>query len=73
MTSQTKFSSWWLIGGAISLIAGAALAQPAQKPLLNRDGGGVSPNVIMDIDDSGSMLYQHLPEDSASVGGVHAW
>jgi len=71
MTSQAKLSSWWLIGGAISLIAGVALAQPVQKPLLNRDGGGVSPNVIMDIDDSGSMLYQHLPEDTASVGGVN--
>ena len=41
---------------------------PAQTPLLNKSGGGVDPNVMLNIDDSGSMLFQHMPESSVVVG-----
>ena len=42
---------------------------PAQSPLLSRSGGGVSPNLVLDMDDSGSMGYQHLPESRFTVAG----
>jgi type IV pilus assembly protein PilY1 len=57
--------------GAIAIAAlGSALAQtaPAQAPLVSRDGGGVKPNVMLTMDDSGSMLFQHMPENTAVVG-----
>ena len=56
------------IGLALLAFAGAGLAQPAQKPLLSRDGGGVKPNIMLTMDDSGSMLFQHMPENTVYVG-----
>lgn len=55
---------------ALCSLTGLVLAQtePAQKPLLSRDGGGVKPNIMLTMDDSGSMLFQHMPEDTAYVG-----
>jgi type IV pilus assembly protein PilY1 len=54
------------------LSAGAAQAQtsagPSPDPLLNRDGGGVKPNVMLMIDDSGSMLFQHMPDSQVFLG-----
>jgi type IV pilus assembly protein PilY1 len=47
----------------------ASAQAPSQTPLLSRDGGGVSPNVVLDLDDSGSMMYQHMPEGAFTVGG----
>lgn len=42
---------------------GTVFAQtPAQKPLTNRDGGGVSPNLVLTLDTSRSMDFQHAPE-----------
>lgn len=43
-------------------LAGVAWAEPAQLPLLTRDAGGVDPNVLFTIDDSGSMGWQHMPD-----------
>jgi type IV pilus assembly protein PilY1 len=49
--------------------ATAVLAQaPSQKPLLSRDGGGVKPNIMLTVDDSGSMLFQHMPEETIYAG-----
>ena len=60
----------FLACSAVLLGVGVALAQtPSQTPLLSRDGGGVSPNVVLDLDDSGSMLYQHMPEGSFKLVG----
>lgn len=56
------------VGLATLLLAGAALAQPSQKPLLSRDGGGVKPNIMLTMDDSGSMMFQHMPENKIYVG-----
>ena len=53
---------------ATLLLVGAALAQPSQKPLLSRDGGGVKPNIMLTMDDSGSMMFQHMPEQTIYVG-----
>ncbi len=46
---------------------GVALGQPAQKPLMSRDGGGVPPNIMLTVDDSGSMMFQHMPENTVYV------
>ena len=56
-----------------AVLAPAALAQtPSQVPLLNRNGGGVPPNVMLTVDDSGSMMFQHMPEDKIKVAGQAA-
>ena len=45
------------------------LAQsPSQKPLLSRDGGGAKPNIMLTMDDSGSMLLRHMPEETIFAG-----
>lgn len=60
----------WVAYAAMLLGVGVVWAQvPSQSPLLSRDGGGVSPNLVLDLDDSGSMMYQHMPENSFSIGG----
>ncbi|MBU3899150.1 MAG: hypothetical protein KJ614_09515 [Gammaproteobacteria bacterium] len=53
---------------ATLLLSSAALGQPSQKPLLSRDGGGVKPNIMLTVDDSGSMMFQHMPENKIYVG-----
>lgn len=35
---------------------------PAQLPLLSRAGAGVPPNLMLLLDDSGSMAFRHMPE-----------
>ena len=48
------------------------LAQvPAQYPLLNTSGGGVPPNFMLTMDDSGSMSFKHMPE-TTFAGGTFA-
>ena len=45
------------------------LAQvPAQYPLLNTSGGGVPPNFMLTMDDSGSMAFKHMPEATFAGG-----
>ena len=53
---------------AVLMLAATAQAQPSQKPLLSRDGGGVKPNIMLTMDDSGSMMFQHMPEETIYVG-----
>jgi type IV pilus assembly protein PilY1 len=57
-----------MVGLGALLLVGAAEAQPSQKPLLSRDGGGVKPNIMLTMDDSGSMMFQHMPEEKIYVG-----
>lgn len=49
------------------VLAGASVAMagdvPSQLPLLTKTGTGVPPNVILTMDDSGSMSFRHMPED----------
>lgn len=52
------------------LLACAPLAYgqaPAQLPLLTKAGAAVAPNVILTMDDSGSMAFQHMPETEFAV------
>lgn len=46
----------------------SAQGGPAQFPLTSRDGGGVKPNIVLTMDDSGSMMFQHMPETTIFVG-----
>ena len=60
-----------------AIVVGAFFAQglgaqtPAQTPLLNSTGGGVPPNFMLTMDDSGSMRFQHMPE-TVFDGGTFA-
>lgn len=40
---------------------------PAQVPLLTKVGPTVSPNVMLTMDDSGSMTFRHMPENELAV------
>lgn len=40
---------------------------PAQLPLLTKAGAAVAPNVMLTLDDSGSMQFQHMPETELAV------
>ena len=53
---------------ALLLPAAMAWAQPTQFPLTSRDGGGVKPNIMLVMDDSGSMMFQHMPEETIFIG-----
>ena len=54
------------------IVVPIAFAQvPAQYPLLNTSGGGVPPNLMLTMDDSGSMAFKHMPE-ATFAGGTFA-
>lgn len=54
------------IGWAMSALAQTPV--PAQVPLLVKSGVGVPPNIMLTLDDSGSMQFQHMPEDKFAGG-----
>ncbi|MCA0175004.1 MAG: hypothetical protein LCH73_01750 [Proteobacteria bacterium] len=60
-----------LSGFALLALAGAALAQPkpAQVPLLSQSAPPPNPNVMITLDDSGSMGGQSVPEGTFTVNG----
>lgn len=53
---------------ALVLHAQTTSPNPSTDPLLNRDGGGVKPNVMLIVDDSGSMLFQTMPDSAVYLG-----
>ena len=56
------------------LLVGAAAVHgqtPAQLPLLTKAGAAVAPNVMLTLDDSGSMAFRHMPEN-VFAGGTYA-
>lgn len=42
-------------------------AEPSQTPLLNPPGGKPLPNMMLTLDDSGSMTHNYLPEDTFTL------
>lgn len=56
------------LASLVAVMGNSSQAQPAQKPLLSFDGGGVKPNIMLTMDDSGSMTWQHMPEITIYVG-----
>ncbi len=51
------------LGFASCAVVHAQLPVPGQMPLLTKTGVGVSPNIMLMLDDSGSMTFRHMPED----------
>jgi type IV pilus assembly protein PilY1 len=74
MLFQTAFAmsrrvAFFALTMAVLLSPGKQVhAQPSQNPLLSRDGGGVSPNLMIIMDDSGSMSWSHMPESTVYTG-----
>ena len=66
--SASRTSVLCAVAAALLLPTAVAWAQPAQYPLMSRDGGGVKPNIMLTMDDSGSMMFQHMPEVTIYVG-----
>jgi type IV pilus assembly protein PilY1 len=69
---RTKRAPGWLLAACIAavlpLTSHAVPESPAQKPLTSREGGSTKPNIILTIDESGSMGFQYLPEGTFKVG-----
>ena len=59
----------WLVC-VVGLLVSSAWAQTtwSQQPLMQRETRGVPPNVMLTLEDSSSMLFQHLPEDKLVIG-----
>ncbi len=60
-----------LIALGLVLMSNHACAQTtawSQQPLMQRETRGVPPNVMLTLEDSSSMLFQHLPEDKVVIG-----
>ena len=76
---SARANPFFVVAGTVSLAglmltltqlisAQTAAPMPSQTPLINRDGGGVKPNIMLTMDDSGSMMFQHMPEQSIILG-----
>lgn len=52
-----------LSSGAAWVPSGYAADAPTQSPTLTKVGAGVPPNLMLTLDDSGSMAFRHMPED----------
>lgn len=81
-TSPARLPRWmrWPIGWLclLALLSAQALLQPmawtqvsavepAQSPLITREGGQPSPNVMLTLDTSWSMIFPYLPEGAFTV------
>ena len=55
---------------AVLVLSQAALATPSQSPLTARSATPPPPNLMVTLDDSGSMLFDFMPEESYTVNGV---
>ena len=70
-SSMRTFSKHLVQGLLVSasLLTLAYAAAPSQTPLTSRIGDTPQPNVMITIDDSGSMLFDFMPEGSFTVNG----
>lgn len=72
MTIQSKLL-WCALAPLVVLCAPMVHGQtPAQMPLLTKAGAAVAPNVMLTMDDSGSMQFQHMPETQFAPTNVAA-
>jgi len=58
----------FVLAGALAGAAWAATPVPSQTPLISRIATPPPPNVMITIDDSGSMQANYMPEGTAVVG-----
>ena len=73
MTAVLSLSRFKTLARAVLplLAFSATLVQaqtPAQVPLLTKAGPAVPPNVMLTLDDSGSMAFRHMPENTYAGG-----
>lgn len=62
-------AAWPLILMLMAAVVSQAVAAPSQIPLTNRSAPPPAPNVMMTIDDSGSMLSDAMPEGAFVLNG----
>ena len=65
----TRLALLLAAGGALWASALPVAAEPAQVPLTSRSAPPPQPNVMVTIDDSGSMLFDFMPEETFKVNG----
>lgn len=68
---HSHFAPKWLVLLMCGSLVTGSWAAPAQVPLLNRSDLHPKPDVMLLLDDSGSMTYQYLPERSFTLNGVN--
>lgn len=61
--------AWLALAVALGLTGGAVAAEPAQVPLSSRVAEPPTPNVLVTVDDSGSMLADFVPDGSMTLNG----
>ena len=61
--------AWVALAVALGLTGGAVAAEPAQVPLSSRVAEPPTPNVLVTVDDSGSMLADYVPEGNLTLNG----
>ncbi|MBQ0933360.1 pilus assembly protein [Ideonella alba] len=69
MNRSHSLQAWSLAGAALLAAATHAWAEPAQSPLTARSAAPPLPNLMLTIDDSGSMLFDFIPEETFTVNG----
>lgn len=57
------------LSGVLFALASTVHAAPAQTPLLNRAAKAPAPNMMITVDDSGSMQVNYIPEGTTTVNG----
>jgi type IV pilus assembly protein PilY1 len=67
---STRFLALWL---ALTPLAWAADVDLADKPLASGTSGEVKPNVMIILDDSGSMSFSYLPDDAVNFHGKYGY
>lgn len=69
MNRSPSFHHWVLAGATLLAATTQALSEPAQSPLTARSAPPPLPNLMLTIDDSGSMLFDFIPEETFSING----
>src|SRR5450631_2139893 len=72
-TSRNLFKLVLLASLALPLPALAASVTLASSPLQNAAASTVMPNVMFMLDDSGSMDWDYMPDDSKSFSGYYGF
>ncbi len=72
MKTLRHMNPWWAVAALITFgwLGVSAATEPAQIPLSSRVAAPPPPNVVMTIDDSGSMLSDFMPAGDFKVNGI---
>ncbi|HMM51371.1 MAG TPA: PilC/PilY family type IV pilus protein [Burkholderiaceae bacterium] len=70
LRQSSRFLALWL---ALAPMAWAADVDLSDKPLASGTSGEVKPNVMIILDDSGSMSFSYLPDDAVKFHGKYGY